>query len=62
MRKMVLFHAAYNTLWVKGFHDFANLVTESFICRVKTIAQNFVVSVLQNLYEHKLLLIIIFVC
>lgn len=62
MRKMVLFHAAYNTPWVKGFHDFANLVIESVICRVKTMAQNFIASVLQNLYEHKLTLTIIFVC
>lgn len=62
MRKTVLFHAAYNTPWVKGFHDFADLVIDSVIWRVKTMAQSFFVSVLQNLYEHKLILTIIFVC
>lgn len=62
MKKAVLFHAAYNTPWAKGFGDFGNLVTGSVICRVKTMAQNLIASVLQNLYEHKVIVIIIFVC
>lgn len=62
LRKAVLFHSACNIPRVKGIHDCANLVTENIISGVETMTQNFIVSALQSLYEHKLILTIIFVC